>query len=1145
MEINTAFRILEIERTKDEDRISGAYRTLLHKYNPEDDAEGFKNLRLAYETALNYARTKEKEEEEDAPQTELDIWMKKIETLYNDILSRGDISKWKQLLSDDICVDLDTSIDARVRILVFLLDNSYLPHAVWKEIDDTFQISADITELENEFPSDFLEYVKYNAENESFMPYELFEYISLDGEDAKPDAYIRQLFSIKRKVDEGKIDGCMEELDNLKDYDVYHPYEDAERLKIYIHQFENHDIGDEEKIKKECQTIIDRLEELPMKYIYAHTYAGEAMWYMGQKEAAYAVWNNILEERPDAYRAKFCIARYWYEQGQYEKAAKRVEELSQSNQVDDELYNLLIQINEELIKKYRGQLERGEENSEHPGQELKLELGWKLWQNEHISDAIELIESFEPDEKHEYGYNNLFGRLLYHNKEYKRAISYLRRWKELLWKLEGLDEEETKIRLKRRSLACSYIGSCLYELSEPDAAEENLKQAVSLAETKAEKLQYMQQYAAILLKWKRYNDVVDVCDDIIKMDAGYYPAYLMHQEACFELKKGQEVVDDYRSAVQIVSDYYKPYMYAALVYYYYGQYQDGLSVLRDAHENNIDFTSKMMLIEVQILRRITESDDEREKLLGRLYDVEKKLQAELTEAAKEDSSDKKSDNAGDRAAIDEIYYERALLYRDMDDCQKARIEINKAIKAKDDAGYHFVKGDILSGDNYAGNNSRFAEAIESYKKAEAKGIKDNPWLYFSLGYCYERLDNMKEGIRCYEKALSIQAPYENICERLVDYYLKQYSNTHDKTYIDKAMKYADIELKNEESGYSLWLTGKVYENGTEFHKAVELYKKGVELSKDDYILWQQLGNCYRRMMDYEQAEKCLKRSIEKLDGRKRVQPYINLAICYEAMAEYEKAIQYYKQSLEFASYKESIWQDIGDCYRYLGEYEKAMKAYQKADKRDMDSNYAEVLYAKGDYKKAEQYYKKTVQKIPKEDMEDLGFRYVLLGDFYLENFQNYKKALACYEKSKNADGGNDNQIRANVDMVKAYYMSGKYKKAQKCAEAAMAAFQREYSVSEEEYLQAVSYQSIDLYRFGWIYLGLGDVERAKTYFKKMEEGSLCKNCKHRGCYEAQLYLGVIYFVQGDIAKARKAFEEAIKRNPHDAFSKQMLKKTEK
>ena len=49
------WKILEIEKTKDEEEIRSAYRQKLRHVNPEDDEEGFKELRRAYEEALEYA----------------------------------------------------------------------------------------------------------------------------------------------------------------------------------------------------------------------------------------------------------------------------------------------------------------------------------------------------------------------------------------------------------------------------------------------------------------------------------------------------------------------------------------------------------------------------------------------------------------------------------------------------------------------------------------------------------------------------------------------------------------------------------------------------------------------------------------------------------------------------------------------------------------------------------------------------------------------------------------------------------------------------------------------------------------------------------------------------------------------------------
>ena len=66
MEPIEVFQILGIEQTKDERALKNAYRDKLTVTNPEDDPEGFKRLRMAYEEACRYAGTPDAEENEEA-----------------------------------------------------------------------------------------------------------------------------------------------------------------------------------------------------------------------------------------------------------------------------------------------------------------------------------------------------------------------------------------------------------------------------------------------------------------------------------------------------------------------------------------------------------------------------------------------------------------------------------------------------------------------------------------------------------------------------------------------------------------------------------------------------------------------------------------------------------------------------------------------------------------------------------------------------------------------------------------------------------------------------------------------------------------------------------------------------------------------
>lgn len=108
MDKKLAFQILDIAQTKDEEPIRSSYLALLKETNPEDDPEGFKRLREAYEEALRFAAERGTEEEEEEPQDEVGIWMKRVREVYRDILLRRDAGNWEPLFEDPVCAGFDT-----------------------------------------------------------------------------------------------------------------------------------------------------------------------------------------------------------------------------------------------------------------------------------------------------------------------------------------------------------------------------------------------------------------------------------------------------------------------------------------------------------------------------------------------------------------------------------------------------------------------------------------------------------------------------------------------------------------------------------------------------------------------------------------------------------------------------------------------------------------------------------------------------------------------------------------------------------------------------------------------------------------------------------------------------------------------------
>ena len=79
--------VLGIEATKEEDEIKQAYRSRLVSTNPEEDPEGFKRLRKAYEMALELAAETDSREIE-LPEGPVGDWLMEIRDVYNWLPSR-------------------------------------------------------------------------------------------------------------------------------------------------------------------------------------------------------------------------------------------------------------------------------------------------------------------------------------------------------------------------------------------------------------------------------------------------------------------------------------------------------------------------------------------------------------------------------------------------------------------------------------------------------------------------------------------------------------------------------------------------------------------------------------------------------------------------------------------------------------------------------------------------------------------------------------------------------------------------------------------------------------------------------------------------------------------------------------------------
>ncbi|WP_334075380.1 MULTISPECIES: J domain-containing protein [Paenibacillus] len=180
--------ILDLPPTEDEKQIRRAYARMLKKHHPEDDPEGYQRLREAFdeamklvkqgfsavEASIGFVEDDEEDTEEDADQgseaeedaltpplsralrklhwepedllpekTPVELveeFMEELDQLYQDFTSRFDLSRWTELLNNNVLWRLGSQGRLTDEVLDYLEDHYFLSGEVWVLLDGTFGI---------------------------------------------------------------------------------------------------------------------------------------------------------------------------------------------------------------------------------------------------------------------------------------------------------------------------------------------------------------------------------------------------------------------------------------------------------------------------------------------------------------------------------------------------------------------------------------------------------------------------------------------------------------------------------------------------------------------------------------------------------------------------------------------------------------------------------------------------------------------------------------------------------------------------------------------------------------------------------------------------------------------------------------------
>lgn len=222
--------ILEVEPTQEISIIKKAYAKKLKSHHPEDDPEGYQQLREAFDAAVKLARkgqqkvtdvpafvgddkevvvvveeVEEVEEEVavaesdevaaasipqfnewnrlrplpiqlevDVQEHPAEIFDRQIRDLYADFSRRINPASWHSLLSEDFMWSIEHRDSLRDKLMLFLHDHRNLPHAVWEALDSFFHLREDKEILISRYDNEIVEYIQGQIDGSLEMRYECF-----------------------------------------------------------------------------------------------------------------------------------------------------------------------------------------------------------------------------------------------------------------------------------------------------------------------------------------------------------------------------------------------------------------------------------------------------------------------------------------------------------------------------------------------------------------------------------------------------------------------------------------------------------------------------------------------------------------------------------------------------------------------------------------------------------------------------------------------------------------------------------------------------------------------------------------------------------------------------------------------------------
>lgn len=894
------WEILEITETGEEERIHEAYRRKLPGFHPEENPEGFRQLRRAYEEALARAaqiqasrETKEGKAKEVAmlDNREIREFLKEAEKLYFDYAKRIQPGEWEKILDCPVCQDLETQREAGWALLNFLMDHCYLPQACFAVMDKTFSWSDTGEELKCHFPEDFVEnFLEKLEEEDSFR----FALMPLDA-DLDYDAFFRAYYALRRAIWERKKEDAEKLLETFDGLGVEHP--DVTVLRIR-HLWLSGRAG-------EAWEQAKRLKEMDGDSL------SSAYWYLriGMDVEDSGVAPKEMEEgivRLIEHDAE--SPGYWQLLGDFLCGQNRLEEglkaLRQAYRASGQEWDYLQDRMAEVAETLSRQME-----AEGKG-------GWEFadlcWTARRYDKVREVLEDIEPPKERELARLVMLAGSCHELEDYEGAWKY----RKAIW---DSFEEDARVEALYMDFArdCGLSGRIKEALELYRQAEEKFGESAETA--------YLQ--AKLLAETEQRQEALRLCEKALKL--GFHlDAFKLRTELLFEQKEYALIKEETGNllrqgiqSAQVLFDYAKALRNLE-------EYEEAEKALKKLDE----LTGGSDIVWQEMAALYYDMDNAQEAL----YWIDRAI-----------------------AQRDNLWrqYMRADYLRDLERYEEEFAVYEKLMKAGQNQ--NFVR---LRAGRALENLHRFAEAEEYFQRlVDEDETYGAAW--DGLGDVLQKQKRWEEAAEAYERGAGcnhLQAA-RDICRLYKRLHQDEKAEERVKAMLEKwptdrslliicsdiltrRQKYEEalrclnryIELHPAKTAYGYREIAECYEHAKDYDKAREYYQKSIDTDPGEARGWRLMGKFLANVIkDQEAALPFLQKAIE-LNGESTY-GYMKLGEVYEALGNAEEAKNCYEQSLK--NYQKELEKDpfgccshegMADVLLHLGRFEEAQEMIKKA-----------------------------------------------------------------------------------------------------------------------------------------------------------------------------------------------------------------------